>query len=86
MEGDGGGRGKRRQIYVPKTRSFPRFFDIRRFLPLPANSRLRRSNSAPAAKLSISKNRSTLYRFRGIYLPPLSAVYWQNWIKVVVSF
>ena len=31
-----------------------------------------------AAKLSISKNRSTLYRLRSIYLLALSAVYWQN--------
>ena len=32
----------------------------------------------PAAKLSISKNRSTLYRLWSIYQLALSAVYWRN--------
>ena len=65
---------ERGKVYAPKTRSFPRFFDIRWFMSLPANSHLWCSDSAPATKLSISKNRSTLYRFWGIYLSSLSCV------------
>ena len=38
----------------------------------------------PAAKLSISKNRSTLYRLCRRYLLTLSAVYWQNSRKYLV--
>ncbi len=36
-----------------------------------------------AAKLNISKNRSTLYRLWGRYLLALSAVYWRNTIKMI---
>ncbi len=49
-------------------------------MPPPANSQLRCGGSAPAAKLSISKNRSTLYRLWDRYLPPLLAVYCRNLI------